>query len=714
MTMAQESKAQHPAKDGPPDGAVPAAAGATDAVRGALQPPSSPPSLSFGTSIAAAVASSVVICAVLGICEQIVGRLFFTIERRWELWPRDIVIAAAGRVVTTHLLFWTPILAACGTLYWLLARRRTDPVPEPFFLALFTLLATAVVVPADLEIAGCLRRAFLAAGLIVGLGVSALVYFMLRGLRRRIGRRWFQLWFRIATTAAVIVTLVTGFYFVRSPLLNPGAYRVAPGNARSSASEHTNVLWIVLDAARADRFGVYGHDAPTTPFLDEWARQSIVFDRAIADAIWTLPSHASMFTGLPACTHGCGYKTDFLDDSFRTVAEVLQKHGYATGCFSNNPFVSPQTNLSQGFDTPLVLYHFQRATRFSLALLCEKLGLTPPVPWLDYDYGAALTNCLVARWLDQHADAPVFVFVNYMETHLPYRAPKRCRQPFLPGDGVRRSYELRRKVYGQLEDWLGFHAIVDGYENMPVDDREIVKRQYEAAVRYLDERVGEVIEIFRRRGLLDHTLVVIAADHGEYLDTHGLWSHYFLTYQDVLHVPLVLRPPGWTDPRRVEQCVQLSELYPTVLRTALGAEAVAPGRDTRDLLDVAGGGGEPRIAISEYFGPEPSVEPRLRAKKDPQVRHRAAAQIAAVDTRFKYIRSGDGMREMYDLLVDPGELNNLAYSHWSEARRLERYIERWLKVVPEYQPKPKPDGAPGPGRDTMKLLKALGYISDED
>ncbi len=684
--------------------------GPDEAARGPLR--SRP--LSFGSVIAAAVASSVLMSAVLGVCEQAVGRVFFTIETRWELWPWDIVIAATGRVIATHLLFWTPILAACAVLYWLLARRRTNAAPEPFFLALSALLATGLVVPADLEIAGYLHPVFLMASLIVGWGVSALVYFLLRGLRRRIGRPRFQRWFRIATAAPVIVTLIAGFYFARSPLLNPGTYRVAPGNARTSTPKRTNVLWIVLDAARADRLGVYGHDAPTSPFLDEWARQSIVFDRAIADAIWTLPSHASMFTGLSACTHGCGHKTDFLDDSFRTVADVLRENGYTTGCFSNNPFISPQTNLSQGFDTPLVLYHFQRATRFSLALLCEQLGLTPPVPWLDYDYGAALTNCLIARWLDQHADTPVFVFVNYMETHLPYRTPKRYRQPFLPGDGVRRSYQLRRKVYGKLEDWLGFHANVDGYENMPADDREVVKRQYQAAVRYLDDRLREAIEIFRCRGLLDHTLVVITADHGEYLDTHGLWSHYFLTYQDVLHVPLLLRPPGRTDSRRVEQCVQLSELYPTVLRAALGSKAVAPGRDTRDLLDVAAGGGEHRIAISEYFGPEPSVEPRLRAKRDPEVRHRAAAQIAAVDTRFKFIRSGDGMRELYDLPADPGELNNLAYSHWRDAERLANYIDWWLQVVPEYQPKPKPDGAEGPGRDTMELLKALGYVSDED
>jgi len=96
------------------------------------------------------------------------------------------------------------------------------------------------------------------------------------------------------------------------------------------------------------------------------------------------------------------------------------------------------------------------------------------------------------------------------------------------------------------------------------------------------------------------------------------------------------------------------------------------------------------------------------------VRHRAAAQIAAVDTRFKFIRSGDGTRELYDLPADPGELNNLAYSHWRDAERLANYIDWWLQVVPEYQPKPKLDGAEGPGRDTMKLLKALGYVSEED
>jgi arylsulfatase A-like enzyme len=644
----------------------------------------------------------------------VAGRVFFSLETDWQLWPWGIMAAATGRIILTQLLFWTPILAAFGVLYWLLARRRTDAAPEAFFLALFTLLTVAAVFPLDLEIAGCLRADLLIAGIVVGVGLSGSIYLLTRGICRRVGRPRFRRWFRLAAVAAAVISVVAVVCFARSPLFNPGAYRVSQANAANSMPGRTNVLWIVLDTLRADRLGVYGCERPTTPFLDEWAKESITFDRVIADGIWTLPTHASMFTGLPPCTHGCGYKTDFLDTSFRTVADVLRENGYATACFSNNPFVGPQTNVSKGFDTPLVIYHFQRATRFSLALLCEVLGLTPPLPWLDLDYGAALTNRLVARWLDEHADTPAFVFINYMEAHLPYRVPKRYRRLFLASDGVQRSYELRRSVYGKLEDWLGFDANVDGYDQMAAYDREVIKRQYDAAVRYLDDRVREVIELYRDRGLLENTLVIITADHGEYLDTHGMWSHHFLAYQDVIHVPLLLRPPGRTGAQRVGACVQLSDLYPTVLRVTLGPGSVAPTGQARDLLELAAGGDEERIATSEYFGPQPSVKPRLLAKRDPKLRHRAAAQIAAVDSRFKFIRSGDGTRELYDLLGDPGELNNLEYSHWKEARRLEEHIDRWLKVVPEYQPKPGEAGIGGPGRDTMELLKALGYISDDD
>lgn len=712
--MEQEPGASGSSKEEPLDHiADVSASGAGEAGGTAAPAPSLAQRMSFRSVMFAAVASAVLGSVVLGICEHAVSMIFFPIPMHGESWPGDLVVAATGRMIVTYVLFWIPVLVVCGGFYWLVARRRTAAAPEPFLLALFVLLAGWVVLPADLELAHRLEAILVIPGLIVGLGLALGTYFLTRSVRRRVGHSWFQGLFQGATGLAVIVVVATVFFFVRSPLLDPGAGRVAGGSARNTTRQPPSVLWIVLDTARADWLSVCGYDRPTTPFLEDWAKRSILFDRAIADGMWTLPSHGSMFTGLAARTHGLGTTSFALEESFQTVAEALRDSGYSTGCFSNNVLVGPKTNLSQGFDTFLAPYDFHHATRFSLEFLCERWGITPPVPWLDLDYGAALTNELVVRWLDVHADTPVFVFINYMEAHLPYRSPRCSREAFMSADQVHRSYDLRRRVYGELAEFLNIKCNVDGYDEVSPFDREVIKRQYEAGLRYLDQRVGEVIDVFARRGLLENTLVVITSDHGEYLGTHGMWSHHYLAYQDVIHVPILLRAPGGTDPQRIETLVLLSDLCPTVLRATLGDFAAETGRYTRDLLEVAARGGEGRIVISECFGAEPSLRPRLLAKNDPELRHRATMQIAVVDSRFKYLRSADGTRELYDLVNDPGELQNLEYSHWKEAQRLDRYVEQWLRAVPKHVPKPGGEGAK-PDRELLETLRALGYVGGDE
>jgi arylsulfatase A-like enzyme len=531
-------------------------------------------------------------------------------------------------------------------------------------------------------------------------------------VQRRVGQKRLRRWFQAATSVAAAVALVIGFFFVRSPLFNPGTYRVAGGIPRSATHQRPDILWVVMDTARADRLGVYGYAAPTTPFMDQWARQAIVFERAVANGMWTIPTHASMFTGLPVRQHGMGGPTTWLDDSFHTVAEVLSENGYETALFSNNPLLGPTTNLCQGFQTVRVPWEFLRTIRFSLEFFCERWGITPPVPWLDSGFGSALTNHLVAGWLDSHAGAPVFVFINYMEAHLPYLATKGYRQLFLSDDGVHRSYELRRRAYGEIADFLTFDANVAGYEHVLPFDREVLKRQYDAALRNLDDRVAELIDIFRCRGMLDDTLVVIAADHGEHLETHHMWSHHFLLYDDLIHVPMIIRPPGEATPRRVRTVVQPSDLYPTILRAALGPAAVEPPPYTRDLLEVAQQREQERIAVSHTFGAPPEYVDRLLNADDPEIRHRAFSQTAAVGSRFKYIQSGDGRRELYDLAADPGELENLDHSHRAESRRLEDYVASWRQAVPEYVP--RASDKPRIGPDLMELLEALGYVGGED
>jgi len=175
---------------------------------------------------------------------------------------------------------------------------------------------------------------------------------------------------------------------------------------------------------------------------------------------------------------------------------------------------------------------------------------------------------------------------------------------------------------------------------------------------------------------------------------------------------MMIRSPGEVRPRRVRTVVQLSDLYPTILRAALGPAVVETPAHTRDLLEVAQEREQERIAISHTFGAPPQHVDRLLNAADPEIRQRAFSQTAAVGARFKYIESGDGTRELYDLIADPGELENLDHSHREESRRLEDYVASWLGAVPEYVP--RAGDKPRIGPDVMELLRALGYVGDED
>jgi arylsulfatase A-like enzyme len=280
---------------------------------------------------------------------------------------------------------------------------------------------------------------------------------------------------------------------------------------------------------------------------------------------------------------------------------------------------------------------------------------------------------------------------------------------YLNDEQVKRSYELHRHAYGSIVRALDFRFNLEGPDFMALSDREVLKGQYEAAIRYLDDRIRELITSLNQRGLLDNTMVIITSDHGEYLDTHGMWSHRFLIYEDVTRVTLMIREPGRTEALHIDTPVQLTDVYPTVASVALGVAGPPPHHDARDLLELAQSPGEPRIAVAEYNGPGNEMLAMAKAYDSPIVRHRFAPAIAAQDGRFKYIASSDGQREFYDLIADPGERNNLIESRPEEARRLAEYISRWLDAVPQYRPT-RPGGVPALDPDTERALRSLGYL----
>ncbi len=646
----------------------------------------------------------------LGLAEYTAARALFRKEVSGQAFPLSTELAAAGKLTTTYgVAFLLPMLLA-GLAYFALRGRRPTATPEPFLATLFAILVAVLILPADLAMAGRATLAIVIPSVLVVLYLAAMVYVGLRLVRKWYGRCTLRRLTRRTATAAALLWLALAATFWRSPLRSPATYRAAPPPATAANTERPDVLWIVLDTARADRMSVYGYDKPTTPRLEALAADALVFDRAISNGVWTVPTHAAMFTGRPIREHGLGRIAPALQPEHRTVAELLAEAGYATGCFTNNPLVSPKTTLARGFADNFNVFTWLRSVRFSFEHLFEASGVRPPLSWFDQDYGAAVTNQLVSNWLARNADGPVFAFVNLMEVHLPYRVPSSYRRQFMSDEALGRSYALRRSVHGELEEWLHNTAIIDGYDDMPAVDRQAIIGQYDAGMRYLDDRIAELLDLFEAAGRLDNTLVIITSDHGEYLDTHGMWSHHFLTYQDVVHIPLIIQGPGVPRGQRRANPVQLTDLAPTVLAATLGDRAIPEDLRGRNLLaEMQAAVVTP--AIAEHYGAGKKYDDRLLAKRDRALRHRAARQLALVESRYKYIWSSDGMHELYDLLADPTEQNNLARSMPLEARRMQQLIDQWKARTPELKQSDlrKPDWSP----EVLRDLEALGYVGDE-
>lgn len=624
-------------------------------------------------------------------------------------WPLRLIAAACGKAAVTHTLLWTPLLIVAALAIFKFRRGRIRSTPIPALFVVFVILVAVVVVPADLNLATrfgpsvilAISGAFALLGLLLALPLRALV-------RRCDERRLFRA-LRVCTLLAILLTAGSGVAFVNSPFFNPGGYRVPTTNVTAPQRDRPHILWIVMDTVRADRMSCHGYDKLTTPFLNTWAAQSIVFHNAIGNGIWTVPSHASMFTGLSVRGHGLGRDRTRLDEKFKTVADVLSGDGYVTASFSGNPWISSNSRLSTGFETARVVYYLRHLNRFSLEFTMESWGIRPPVPWLDRDFGAAMTNHLVSQWLDTHAqgNAPLFLFVNYMEAHLPYAVPQAYQRMFMTDKQVERSYQLRFNAFGPIVGVMDKRFNLEGGSFLNQFDREVLKRQYESAIRYTDERVRELIGMFRQRGMLENTLVILVSDHGEHLDTHGLWSHRFLAYNDLTHVALMIRDPGRVDGLRIETPVQPSDLFSTVLQFAGSTFDRPSPYVSRDLFAVAARGGEERIVISESR----SFPDKIKKATKPVNAHLITPQVTAQDGRFKYMVSGDGMVELFDLTADPHETRNVYTDYPEQVDRLTAYIREWMDNVPPYSPSDS-DTDEEDDPDFIEALRGLGYLGD--
>jgi len=317
-----------------------------------------------------------------------------------------------------------------------------------------------------------------------------------------------------------------------------------------------NVVLIILDTLRADRLSLYGHTRATTPNLDVWANQrAVVFDTVVASAPWTLPSHASIFTGLDALSHGAN-TGDPMPSSLTTLAELLRADGYTTHAFTGGAFLTEPYGLMQGFDDYRYFY---------------RPVVDPSTAADDLVTGVDRAT----KWLEDNTDRPFFLLFHTYEAHTPYRA----REPFfssyhafLPGEPVPPIDTLVLTPVRNLgyQVTAALQARFDGpdsaYRRVPARNFDVVDALYDSGVAFIDLHVKRLLDQLDRLGLSQDTVVVITSDHGESLGERGRADHKSLEDWELL-VPLVIAAPQLEKAAgtRVAAQVRLIDVMPTIL-----------------------------------------------------------------------------------------------------------------------------------------------------
>ena len=421
-----------------------------------------------------------------------------------------------------------------------------------------------------------------------------------------------------------------------------------------------NVLLVVLDTLRADSMGVYGGARDTTPHMDAFAKSGTVFDWAIAPGPWTLPSHATLFTGRYPHELSCAW-TRPLDDSHRTLAEELADHGYATGGFvANLGYCHKPTGLARGFAHYEDYYLNAGALVRSCNLSREIYQKSVSDPHLVITRNSAdqIRERFVA-WLDDRDDRPWFAFLNFFDVHGLYIAPPPYDTKFGPA-ATSAVYSLYKSNKGRWSSWSQAEAqgLIDAYDG---------------CLAFLDNQIGLLLDEMAARGVLDETLVIITGDHGELFGEHNLQLHANCLYRPLLHVPLIVRyPTAVPGGVRVSEFVSLRDLPATVL-DLVGIEPAGalPGHSLAPLWSGQATG--PR-------SPALSVVSKMLNRSEEYLPAARGPMRSLFEDGLHYIyHETDKVEELYDVRADPAEAHNLIEQRPDAAARLRAALERALE-----------------------------------
>lgn len=423
-----------------------------------------------------------------------------------------------------------------------------------------------------------------------------------------------------------------------------------------------NVLLITLDTTRIDHLSCYGATLVRTPNLDQLASESVLYTQAIADSSWTLPAHASLFTGKAVTCHGSRFDPDgdlaLADviagpdgwDQYRarglskdeaTLAQILKEAGYICGAVVGGPWLKRIFGLHKGFD------HYDD----------DDIGEIQGRP-------APRITERALKWVAKVRDKPFFLFLNYFDPHNPY---------ILPDDFVKKFLAGHKDTSDFVTEWQ---------TDAIADDNAL----YAAEVRYMDQYIGVLVRNLKTLGLYDNTLIVVTADHGELLGEHNLHGHGVFLFQEEIHIPFFVKyPRREIAPSRTGTRIQLTDVLPLILDRV----GVSPPSDVQGSFPK-----DPGAPIVSEIYPLPLF-----------CEHGVSQSI--YDGPYKYVWNSKEHTMLFDLRKHPHESRNLLSVHAERATAMEDRLKTYLAGLP----KPGAPAAPKAiDEETREALKGLGYM----
>jgi arylsulfatase A-like enzyme len=465
-----------------------------------------------------------------------------------------------------------------------------------------------------------------------------------------------------ALTGSILYFGINGYMQLQLPRPD------TPGPKLAHKSEHPNLIIIMLDTVRAKSLAPYGYNHITTPNIDDFvSKNAVIYTQARSTSSWTLPSHASLFTGRLPSEHNADYPrsgrntstvTDILYPAQRlgpelpTLAELLAQRGYQTGAIAANcAYLSYQFGLDRGFE-----HYDDRAPAMirPYMSLAQILGFSLETGQLGYRDAETITDTSLAWLAKKRLDAPFFLFVNYLDAHYPYIPPRAFRELF--------STDQPRNV---LQPHVGIWEL-----------------QYDRSLRYLDHHVGRLLSYFNEHNMLDKTVIIITSDHGEAFGEHGFNGHGQTLYEEEIKVPLYVTSLNKNQDRTTDVPIVSSDVLYLILKK-LGFEQT-PAMKNNSI-------------VAELF--------RSPRKVKMKGNHFDRDLLTWIEGVQKIIVSTKNSVEIYNIESDPEEKKNLA-TPGAELERISSFAERWWNE----HPPPETETVTPVDDALVERLKTLGYL----